>query len=298
MKIRFSVAFVFIIINACAPDQKAVEDNPFVLEKGERPLIIAHGGAKELFPENTIQAFEGVTEIGVDVLEMDIRLTKDGILITHHDETVDRMSDGTGKVIDHTLEEMEQLNMGFTFEDIEGNMPYKDSPAQIATLETIFERFGDYTLNIELKDKDQDGYKAADELYRLLTKHGMTEQVLIASFHDDVLSYFYEISEGTVFISTAKGETTTFVITGKTFTGMFYFPEAVAVQIPMKQSGLNLATRRVIGSAHNHNMGVHYWTINDPEDMEKLINRGADGLITDRPDLMRQVLIDMGYSFD
>ena len=96
-------------------------------------------------------------------------------------------------------------------------------------------------------------------------------------------------------VSTSQKEATKFVITAKSLTGVFYAPEAVALQLPMEQSGLDLTTKRVINSAHKHNMAVHYWTIDNKEDMRMLIENGADGLITDRPDIMLELLEEMGF---
>ena len=106
-----SIVAILIIINI-VPQRDVIEENIFRMKEGERTKVIAHGGAKQLFPENTIEAFDGVMELGVDILEMDVCLTKDEVVVTHHDKTIDRTSDGSGRVRDYTYEELKNFNFG------------------------------------------------------------------------------------------------------------------------------------------------------------------------------------------
>lgn len=285
----------FWFMASCVPEQKAYPDNPFRIEEGAKPWIIAHGGSKALWPENTMMAMDSSVNLGVDALEMDVRLTKDEILVLRHDETIDRMSNGEGKVRDFTLAELQQFNFGHGFEDLDGNAPYENAMVPIATLESIFSKYEGMYMNVELKDDGDDGIKAADLLKALIDKYHMQNKVLVASFHDKVLKHYCKETDKNYPMSTAKKETTKMVLTTKTATGIFYAPEAVATQIPMESSGLNLAKKRIVKSAHRHNMAVHYWTINEKDEMKALIEMGADGLITDRPDVMLKLLAEMGF---
>lgn len=284
-----------LFVASCVPEQKAYPDNPFRIEEGQKPWIIAHGGSKALWPENTMMAMDSSVGLGVDALEMDVRLTKDDILVLRHDETIDRMSNGEGKVRDFTFAELQKFNFGHGFEDLDGNTPYENAMVPIVTLENVLSRYEGMYMNVELKDDGDDGIKAADFLKALIDKYDMQNKVLVASFHDDVLKHYCKETDKSYPMSTAKKETTKMVLTTKTATGIFYAPEAVATQIPMESSGLNLAKKRIVKSAHRHNMAVHYWTINDREDMKALIEMGADGLITDRPDVMLKLLAEMGF---
>jgi len=290
-----NLSLALCLFDSCSPDQELLPDNHFIRAEGDPPLVIAHGGAKQLFPENTMLAFDSVTAMGVDMLEMDVRLTKDSILVCRHDATIDRMSDGTGKVIDYTYEELKQFNFGYGFQALDGSYPYRNSRVGITKLEDVLDRFSYMAFNIEIKDENDTGNLAAEKLADLINKYILPEQVIVASFHDDVLDHFLAYSNKELPISTSQKEATKLVVSGKSFTGGLYHPEAVAVQLPLKQLGLNLATRRVINSAHRHNMAVHYWTINDKEEMQDLIDKGADGIITDRPDLLMELLKEMGW---
>ena len=158
--ILFTILTIFLG-SACVPKQEAIEANRYRLNKGDAPWIIAHGGAKKLFPENTMMAFRGSTSLGVDALEMDVAMTKDGILVTHHDLTIDRMSNGTGKVIDYTYEELLQFNFGHSFKDIHGNSLYQTDTVTIGKLEEVFSEFNDWELMVELKDKGEDGKQSS-----------------------------------------------------------------------------------------------------------------------------------------
>lgn len=296
MKNLFYITLAAIMLGSCVPKQKILDENPFLIEKGSKPWIIAHGGAKKLFPENTPFAFAQVQQYDLDALEMDVCITRDDILVTHHDLTIDRMSNGSGELISYTYEELLAFNFGHGFKDLDGNFPYRDSTIiSLGTLEHVMETYGNMFLNIELKNRGENGKRAAEKLVELVEKYDLYDKVLIASFSDEVLAHLVEISDGKIPISTSEEETKDLVFTGLTAADYLYRPTAVAAQIPTRNSGINLASQRVINACHRRKMAVHYWTINDKEEMKQLIELGADGLITDRPDLMREVLDEMGF---
>lgn len=284
------------ILTGCVPKQDILEVNPFRIEKGSKPWIIAHGGAKKLYPENTPYAFAQVQQYNIDALEMDVCLSKDEILVTHHDLTIDRMSNGSGELISYTFEELLTFNFGDGFTDLQGNSPYRDSTyIPIGTLEDVMTTYGNMFLNIELKNRGENGKRAAEKLLELVEKYDLFDKVLIASFSEEVLDHLVEISEGKIPISTSEEETKDLVFTGLSAADYLYRPTAVAAQIPTRNSGINLDTKRIINACHRRNMAIHYWTINDKVEMKKLIEMGADGLITDRPDLMQEVLNELGF---
>ncbi len=285
---------VSLIGLSCVPQQKMISDNPFILEEDERPWIIAHGGGKKLFPENTMYAFEEAMKLKVDALEMDINLTKDSILVTHHDATVDRTSDGTGKVIDFSFDELLNFNFGEKFKNIDGEYPFKNIPIKIAKVSEVFERFGEMPLIVEIKNKGAEGKLAAEKLLQLIKNYSI-EKIVVASFHDEVLEHFRTISEDAVVVSTAVSETKSFVFSSILRMPFIYKPKGAVVEIPLEAAGFKLGKKRFIKLAHLRNMAIHYWTIDDKNDMLNLIKNGVDGLITDRPDLMWEVLKEMGY---
>ncbi len=280
-------------------------DSPskFAVEDGKRPLVIAHGGAKLLYPENTVYAFDSAFEMGVDVLEMDLCLTKDNVLVTHHNLTVDATSNYTGQVIDYSFEELKSMNFGYKFVDLEGNTPFKDETdlevLQSLTpmsVEEMFEKYGKDTLYImEIKNKGEAGMIAADILNDHIQQYNLQEYVVVASFDKEVLEYFVSIKDPETEVSMDFGTATDFIITNLLGVGLFRQFDEHGLQLPIEMYGIDLSNSYIIHKVKLNNKFLHYWTINDPEEIEMLLKKGADGIITDRPDLMFDILEDMGY---
>jgi glycerophosphoryl diester phosphodiesterase len=265
----------------------------------QRPDIIAHGGSKALWPENTMTAFAGSDSIGVDMLEMDVMLTRDSVLVCYHSETLGSFTDGEGRIADYTLAELGRFDFGYKFLDSLGRHSWRGRGIGPTTLEAIIARFGGrYVLCIELKNKDELlGPAAARELSRLLSHYGIETRALVSCFDDATLDYFRQVSGHRVATVAAKDETRRIVLRSKLGLMWATHLEDAALQIPVESGGHRLDTRRVIRAAHRRGVAVHYWTVNDPAEMERLLHMGADGLITDRPDVMQQVLARMGYVF-
>ena len=295
MKKYIAPLLLCLLLSACVPKQDLLQPNVFQIEEAERPWILAHGGAKKLYPENTMLAFESVQQYAIDALEMDVCITKDDVLVTHHDLTIDRTSDGSGELVSFTYEELLAFNFGENFKNLSDDYPFQDSLIAIGNLSDVMSRYGHLYLNIELKNRGENGMRAAEKLAELISQHGLEDKVLVASFSDEVLDHFLEVSEGKVAISTSEEATKDLVFTGISGADYLYRPHAAAAQIPTKNSGINLGTSRLINACHRRDMAVHYWTIDDTTEMRKLIEMGADGLITDRPDLMEKLLERMGY---
>lgn len=284
-----------LVISSCVPEQDFLPDNPYILAEGERPWVIAHGGAKDLWPGNSMLAFEGSVALGVDVLEIDMKITKDDVLVCHHDKTIDRMSDGEGELGDFTYEELLSFNFGEGFKDLDGNYPYEDDTIEICRLEDVFSRYPELYYTVEIKDRDERGVRAGELLKEMVEAYDLGDRMIVACFDDETLTAFQGLEGNNIPVSTSEKEATKFVITAKSLTGIFYAPEAVALQLPMDQYGINLTRKHVINSAHRHNMAIHYWTIDNKADMRLLIENGADGIMTDRPDIMIELLEEMGY---
>lgn len=285
------------------PYNKDKRDTPFRIAEGETPLVIAHGGAKKLNPENTVFAFENVYDMGVDVLELDLRMTKDGVLVTHHNATIDETSDHQGKVKDYTYEELCAMNFGYQFKDVNGKYPYRENvDASIREklvpmrAEDMFARFGsDVSYIMEIKDGGKLGEKAAKQLNDFIVQYGLEKQVCVASFDEDVLEYFNEIKDEAIITSLDYETSTSFVVANLIGYGIFMNYDGYGMQLPMEEMNIPLGDKYLIWKVHKNDMFVHYWTIDDKKDMKKLIQNGADGIITDRPDLLIEVLDEMGY---
>jgi glycerophosphoryl diester phosphodiesterase len=295
LRVVLLVILIFLVIQLI-PAAKVIEDNPFTKASYGRPLIIAHGGSKDLFPENTMTAFDGSMAIGVDMLEIDVCLTKDNVLITHHNLTIDDMTNGTGYVRDYTLVELKAFNFGYGFKSLEGNHSYRDDFVPVTTLEMVFQKYPDILYNVELKDKDENGKEAAKALLSLIEKYEMEDRILVPSFSDESINYFREISHGQILTSSAREETKRFIYMHLAqVDNLDRNLKFQSMQLPTEDSGVNLATKAIINDAKKRNIAIHYWTIDDPDTMKKLIEMGVDGIITDRPDIMNEVLRELGY---
>lgn len=270
--------------------------NPFMKTTYGRPLIIAHGGAKDLFPENTMVAFDGSMAIGVDMLEIDVCLTADDVLITHHNLTIDATTDGTGPVHSYTFEELEAFNFGAKFVALDGSMPYKDDHVAVTSLESVFAKYPEMLFNVEIKDEGDVGLRAAELLYDMIVAYNLEAQVLVPSFSDANIQQFRAVSMGNIMTSSASDETKLYIylhLVG--LSNLLRHVPYESMQLPPSDSGIRLDSDRLMGEARRRNIAIHYWTIDDPAIMKSLIRKGADGIITDRPDLMHAVLAEMGY---
>ena len=286
------VFFVSISIIVYWMPVKTATPPPFLQKENERPLVIAHQGGKQLAPGNTIEAFQHAARLGADVIETDIHITKDGHLVTIHDPTVDATTNGHGFVKDFTLKELQRLDAAYYFQDLNGDYSFRGKHVYIPTLEEMFQRFPDMKINIEVKDDNPEERteEIVQKLMELIEEYDMENKVLIASFDQHIIDLFETYSNGRVATQGGKQEAKKFVILHKLFLRNLYKTNVDAFQLPIQEGKLDLTQPMLISGAHRIGMHVHYWTINDPETMERLINLGADGIITDRPDLLLDLL--------
>jgi glycerophosphoryl diester phosphodiesterase len=259
-----------------------------------RPLVIAHQGGDAVWPGNTLYAFERSVAIGADVLEMDAHITRDGQIVLMHDEEVDRTSNGTGLIEEHPLADLKQLDAAYTWSNDGGmTFPYRGQGIQVPTLEELFQKFPQMRYVIEIKLTQNPIDKPLCDLIR---KHYMQEKVMIASFHDEAMQNFRDACPE-VATSASRGEVTRFVLLGKVFLSGLTAPQFQSIQPPYdpeESMNIPIMTERFIREAHAKNVQVEPWTVDDPGLMRQFIEWGVDGIITDRPDLMVEVLEQMG----
>ena len=259
----------------------------FAFFESDRPMVIAHQGGEGLRPSNTLIAFENAVDLGVDVLEMDVHSTSDGTLVLIHDDTVDRTTDGSGRVKELTLAELQQLDAGDYWTPDDGaTYPYRGQGVRIPTLEEIVTAFPEMKYNIEIKQVDP---SIAVPLCKLLRHFGLTDRALVASFHPTAMDEFRAACPE-VATSMVEDEIRPFFILNTAFLGSLYRPPGAAFQVPEYSGSQHVLTPRFVRGAQRNNVAVHPWTIDDPADMERFLDMGVDGIITDRPDIMIEVL--------
>ena len=290
MKKQIALSVLGVILLALvliAVFAKRAPDHPYYADNLPYPLVIAHQGGDGLWPGDTMFAFEHAAELGVDVLEMDLHITKEGVLVINHDETVDRTTDSTGEIEAMNLDEIKALDAGYDWSNDNGNtFPYRGMGITIPTLEEVFEAFPGYHMTIEIKTTER---SMAMPFCELIRAYDMQDKVLVASFLDERMEEFREVCPE-VATSSARQETTIFVLLSKAFLGRLYSPSFNALQVPEESSGITVMTTQFVRAAHERNLRVEPWTIDDPEQMKQYIEWGVDGIITDRPDLMLEIL--------
>lgn len=279
------LAAIYVYL-AMRTGEKAAERAVFAKEKMPF-LVFAHRGGGGLFPENTLGAFEYSARMGADVLELDAHSTADGTLVVLHDQTVDRTTDGRGRINDLTLDELKKLDAGFPFTPDGGQtFPFRGKGITVPTLEEIFTALPDKTFNIEPK---QSAPSIVASLCEMIRRHKMTDKVIVGSFRQAVIDEFRQTCPE-VATSATPSEVSEFLALSKTGLSESYSPPFQALQVPQNLSGLAVVTKAFVENAHRKNLKVHVWTINETADMQRLLGLGVDGIMTDYPDRLLNLL--------
>ncbi|WP_286786236.1 MULTISPECIES: glycerophosphodiester phosphodiesterase [Pseudomonas] len=260
---------------------------PVLVELGEQPLVIAHRGGMGLWPENTLFAFERADALGVDMLELDVRASRDGDLVVIHDEALERTSNGRGPVEALSLAQLQALDAGYTWTADGGETyPYRGQGIRIPSLAEVFARLPERPKSIEIKSADAG---VEERLCALLKSAGQRDKVIVASFHERSLQLFRELCPG---VATAAGPTSVRLLAALNWVGLagVLSPSYQVLQIPPRSGDAQLASARLFASARARGLAVQLWTINEQPEMRQLLDMGADGLITDYPERALQLL--------
>lgn len=260
--------------------------------EGPGPLALAHRGGAAEVAENSLSAIAHAWDLGYRHLETDVRVTRDGIVILHHDETVDRTTDGTGVVSQLTWEEVSRLR-------------HPDGGAPVR-LDEVLADFPGLCLNIDAKDD-----LVVIPMLRVIEAAGAFGRVAIASFSSarlrrvrrvvpDGPAYSMGMSEviGLLMSSVAPAAIAR-LLARRIPTPMGEGERrAHCVQVPERFRGLPVVTPRFVERAHDLGLQVHVWTVNEASRMHALLDLGVDGIVTDRPTLLREVLVERGQWAD
>ncbi|MFV9672877.1 MAG: glycerophosphodiester phosphodiesterase [Acidimicrobiia bacterium] len=248
----------------------------------EHPIRFAHRGSRILWPENTMHAFAGaVEELGYHYLEIDVRLTSDHVPVVFHDAKLNRTTNGDGKVADHTLAEIQAVDAAYHF-DPERDYPLRGTGIGVSTLEELYGTWPEVRLNIDLKGPGEEW--AVAEVVRAFDAEHRT---LIGSFTDRRIARFRRITRGRVAVS--AGPTTAASMYLASRTGRTIHRKVQAYQLPFNYRGAKIDDK-LIDAVHRAGAHIHLWTVNEPDDMRRFIEMGVDGIVTDRPDLLNEVM--------
>ena len=258
---------------------------------GIAPYVFAHRGGLARRPEHTILAFDDAQAHGVDGFETDVRLSRDGTLIVFHDGDVDRVTDGSGRVADHHLDELKALDAGYHFTDINGAHPYRQHPdAKILTFDEMLKLYPDMYINVDLKDHPDspEGQRVPKIIYDIIQENQAMSRVLVTSFYATQIERFREISRGLVAVGASQKEVTEAFVKRMIGFGHTYTPRAHTFQIPTAFYGIPLARRAFIHWLISRNIVPGFYVINSVDEMIDLYEMGAHTIVTDRVDLAEQ----------
>lgn len=249
-------------------------------------MAIAHRGSRVLWPENTDTSFQGAYDLGYRHFETDLHMTADGVLVCFHDPTVERTTDGAGRVEDYTLAELQSLDAGYRHATAAG-FPYRDGGSRVPTLEWLLTTFTDVSVVVDIK---RDGLAAP--LVALIDRLEAHDRLIIGSFSDTRIDEIRELTDGRVAVSCGPTLARLWVLASRV--GRGGGGEISALQLPTTMRGVRVVDERLVETAHTAGLQVHVWTVNEPSEMHRLLDMGVDGLITDRPDRLKDVLVGRG----
>lgn len=273
-----------------------------------RVIAFAHQGGSFEGPSSTIGAISHALEVGASAVELDVHATKDRHLVVCHDATVDRTTNHHGALASLTLGELSEMDNAYWWIEgatvtpdrepaeylLRGRAP-RDRRYSIATLEEVAVAFPGVLLNLDIKGTNPlvEPYEEllADELRRL----EITDSVIVASFHDDAIQRFRALAPG-VATSGATNETVAFYFSH--LEGAPIVPPVAALQVPSRYGEIDVVTESFVSAAHDAGVAVHVWTVNEVDEMARLLELGVDGIVSDRPTVLAGLLAERDCGWD
>ena len=254
----------------------------------QRPLVYAHRGGAALRPENTIDAFDNGLALGADGLEIDVHLSRDGVVVVHHDTGLERTTDSRGPISAFTAAELARVDAGYWFQNASngaGEFPFRGRGVRIPTLREVLQRYRTARFIIELKMNDPElAHRTVDEIRAA----DALDRVALGAFGGRVLraarAYEPRIPTG------AGTEETRWALYRSWIRWPLGRTKYREFQVPERAGATTIVTPRFVTYAHRAGIAVKVWTVDDPADMRRLLDWGADALITDRPDLAAEIV--------
>jgi glycerophosphoryl diester phosphodiesterase len=245
-------------------------------------IAFAHRGGGGEAPENTLPAFEAAVDMGYRYLETDVHLTRDGVLLAFHDGSLERLTDRAGRICDLALAEVREADAGYSFSTDGGlTYPFRGTGVVVPTLEELLTRWDDVFVNIDAKTDD-----TVAPLVALVGRLDVFDRVCIGSFSDRRVARIRALAGGRICSSMGQVATATAFFASRT--GRMPRFHADCLQVPQRWGRLRI-DRRFVNAAHRAGLPVHVWTIDDEAQMESLLDLGVDGIMTDRPRVLKRV---------
>jgi len=284
--LALSILALAVVIAVCiGPAVEPQPPHPFW--SGPTPRAIAHRGGRGLWPENTLHAFRAAAALGVDVLEMDLRQTADGEIVVLHDDAVDRTTDGTGPVASLGLAALQRLDAGYRWTADGGvTHPYRGRGIVVPTLRQVFAALPQARMNLEIKGR---GPAMVAPLCVLIREQAMQDRVVVVAVDQDTIDAF-RLACPQVATGATRNEVVRFALHSAAFLGSRYVARAQVLQVPERFGWIPVLTRRFVRDARRLNLKIEVWTVNEPDEMKRLLALPVDGIMTDHPDRLRPLL--------
>jgi glycerophosphoryl diester phosphodiesterase len=234
-----------------------------------------------------MSAFEKAATLPIDGLELDIRSTADGVPVVIHDETVDRTTNGAGRVNEFTLAELKRLDAGHKWTPDGGrSFPFRGLGITVPTLAEVFSAFPHLWISLDIKQRNP---SIVHIFVGMIREFHIEENVCAGSFDTPTIRAFRRACPE-VATAACPREVLRLLLLHKFFLTHLYRGKARVLQMPENYRGWRILDRRFVQAAHRKGLAVHVWTVNERADMERLLEMGVDGLITDYPDRLIEVL--------
>ena len=252
------------------------------------PIAFAHRGGAGDHPENTMAAFRAAVAMGYRYLETDVHLTRDGAVVAFHDSVLERVTDRRGRIGEVTSADLAQADAGYWFSRDGGRtFPHRGTGVRIPLLSELIEEWPEALLNIDTKSDP-----VVEPLAALLRRMDVLDRVCVGSFSDQRLRRFRGLVGDWVCTSMGPRQIARARVTS--LTGRIPRQGAACIQLPVRQAGIPMVEPRMIRAAHRSGLALHVWTIDDRAEMERLLDLGVDGIMSDTLDTLRGVLQGRG----
>jgi glycerophosphoryl diester phosphodiesterase len=264
--------------------------HPFLGPPGSIAAFAHRGGSSER-PENSLEAFKHAYSLGYRYLETDVQLTKDGVLVVAHDPVMDQVSNLHGAIGEMTYAEVREADIGYWFStDGHKTFPWRKKGLHVLRLDELLSQFPDCKFNIDAKDD-----ATVEPLVDLLRQMHAFDRVCVATFSDQRLARLRSFGgEG---LCTSMGQISTWIFAGLASAAprlnLLFPTTANCIQIKAGEGPVfSRACKNLVSGAHRMGLDVHVWVVDERENMNGLLELGVDGLMTDTPTLLRQVLVE------
>jgi glycerophosphoryl diester phosphodiesterase len=232
------------------------------------PIAFAHRGGASDSPENTLPAFQDALDLGYHYLETDVRVTADGVIVAFHDDDLMRTCHRPGRISELPWSEVRAAMV--------------DGKAPVPSLEEVLDAFPGARINIDCKVNE-----GVDALVAAVKRTGSVDRVCLASFSDRRLR---RMRAGLPEACTALGPQSLALLRY----GLMRHPPGLAAQVPVRQGPITVVNAKFVERAHRVGVKVHVWTIDDPVEINRLLDLGVDGIMSDKPTVLKDVLVQRG----